>query len=210
MFPEIENDWEWSIIVDLSWDSLSRPERRLRNPIKKRERESWSWSFPHIINKPLVVYCKKHVWKYCDSDNNFEMRTKIFPIVFTPFKFSWPLVAESLVHLCAPFLFRLEVCRDRQYGWIFPSCVNFPKKQCASFLNLHRNMKFTHWFGKFTHTFFTITIEVLHIDFNFNKKRPKLVLSLAKIVAIYALLVCTIFGPKIGSCKFHVCFCYLQ
>ena len=27
------------MIVDLSWDSLSRPERRLRNPIKKRERE---------------------------------------------------------------------------------------------------------------------------------------------------------------------------
>ena len=48
----------------------------------------------------------------------------------------------------------------------------------------------------------------LHVRFNFNKKRTKIinadicaVLSLAKKFAIYASLVCKSFGPKVWSCK---------
>ena len=77
-------------------------------------------------------------------------------------------------------------------------------------------MKFTHLSGKFTHFFFG-TIEFLHIHFNFNKKRTKLIhidiyaaLMLAKKAAIYMFLLCKIVGPKIRLCKifdkFQVCF----
>ena len=78
-------------------------------------------------------------------------------------------------------------------------------------------MKFTHLFGKITHTFTIETIEYLHIHFNFNKKRTKLIhidlyaaLMLAKKAAIYMFLLCKIVGPKIRLCKifdkFQVCF----
>ena len=49
----------------------------------------------------------------------------------------------------------------------------------------------------------------LHILFNFNQKRAKLLimmhfccLLLVKIVSIYAFLVCKILFPDIGLCKF--------
>ena len=110
---------------------------------------------------------------------------------------------------------RLEICRDRRDRRsckIFPSCVNFSGKQRVSLSNLHRNMKFTQLFGNFTHISFK-TIEIIHIHFNFNKRdhqcSHKRCFIVAKKVALYALLVCKIFGPKIRSCKifdkFQVC-----
>ena len=103
---------------------------------------------------------------------------------------------------------RLEICRDRRDRRsckIFPSCVNFSRKQRCSLSNLHRNMKFTQLFGDFTHISFK-TIEIMHIHFNFNKRdyqcSHKRCFIVAKKVALYALLVCKIFGPKIRSCKF--------
>ena len=102
---------------------------------------------------------------------------------------------------------RLEICRDRRDRRsckIFPSCVNFSRKQRGSLSNLHRNMKFTQLFGNFTHISFK-TIEIIHIHFNFNKRdhqcSHKRCFIVAKKVALYALLVCKIFGPKIRSCK---------
>ena len=100
---------------------------------------------------------------------------------------------------------------------VVSNCVNFTRKQRLSLQNLRRNMKFTHIFGKFTHTFSkTIEIYIL-LHFIFNKKRTKIinadiyaVLLLAKKVTIYAFLLCKLFGSKIRSCKifdkFHVCF----
>ena len=35
----------------------------------------------------------------------------------------------------------------------FSSCAKFSRKQRVSLQNLQRNMKFTHLFGKFAHTF---------------------------------------------------------
>ena len=102
---------------------------------------------------------------------------------------------------------RLEICRDRRDRRsckIFPSCVIFSRKQRGSLSNLHRNMKFTQLFGNFTHISFK-TIEIIHIHFNFNKRdhqcSHKRCFIVAKKVALYALLVCKIFGPKIRSCK---------
>ena len=104
-------------------------------------------------------------------------------------------------------IFRLEICRDRRDRRsckIFPSCVNFSRKQRGSLSNLHRNMKFTQLFGDFTHISFK-TIEIMHIHFNFNKRdyqcSHKRCFIVAKKVVLYALLVCKIFGPKIRSCK---------
>ena len=51
---------------------------------------------------------------------------------------------------------RLEICRDRhdrRSCKFFSTCVNFSRKQRVSLQNLRRNMKFTHFFGMFTHTF---------------------------------------------------------
>ena len=102
---------------------------------------------------------------------------------------------------------RLEICRDRRDRRsckIFPSCVNFSRKQRGSLSNLHRNMKFTQLFGDFTHISFK-TIEIMHIHFNFNKRdyqcSHKRCFFVAKKVVLYTLLVCKIFGPKIWSCK---------
>ena len=62
-------------------------------------------------------------------------------------------------------------------------------------------MKSTHLSGKFTHPF-------LQSYWNFTFKFKLIiyikiyaVLLLAKLVAIYAFLVCKIFGPKVWSCK---------
>ena len=51
---------------------------------------------------------------------------------------------------------RLEICRDRRdrrLCKIISSCVIFARKQRVALQHLRRNMKFTHIFGKFTHTF---------------------------------------------------------
>ena len=70
-------------------------------------------------------------------------------------------------------------------------------------------MKFTHLFGKFTHTF---SPNYWNYTFSFQFQQKKglksfvmkfyVVLSLAKIVAIYAALVCKFVGSKFRSCKF--------
>ena len=66
-------------------------------------------------------------------------------------------------------------------------------------------MKFTQLFGDFTHISFK-TIEIMHIHFNFNKRdyqcSHERCFIVTKKVALYALLVYKIFGPKIRSCKF--------
>ena len=115
-----------------------------------------------------------------------------------------PARLRIFLNACA---LRLEICRDRRDRWsckIFPSCVNFSRKQRGSLSNLHRNMKFTQLFGNFIHISFK-TIEIIHIHFNFNKRdhqcSHKRCFIVAKKVALYALLVCKIFGPKIRSCK---------
>ena len=99
---------------------------------------------------------------------------------------------------------------------IVSSCVIFSRKHRVSVQSLHRNMKFTHIFGKFTHTFPKTIETYLFMHFIFNKKRTQIinadiyaVLLLAKKVTIYTFLVCKIFGIKKRSCKifdkFQVC-----
>ena len=107
---------------------------------------------------------------------------------------------------------RLEICRDRrdrQSCKNSSNCVYFSWKQRISLQNLHINMKFTHLFGKFAHPFlfqllkFNIFISINHLYWNLAA------LFLAKLVLIYAFLVCKTFGTKIRSCKifdkFQVC-----
>ena len=99
---------------------------------------------------------------------------------------------------------RLEICRDRrdrQSCINSSNCVYFSWKQRISLQNLHINMKFTHLFGKFAHPFlfqllkFNIFISINHLYWNLAA------LFLAKLVPIYAFLVCKTFGTKIRSCK---------
>ena len=78
---------------------------------------------------------------------------------------------------------RLEICHDRcdrRSCKLFFSCVNFSRKR-VSLQNLCKNIKFTHLFGKITHTFTKKT----------KQKRTKLIhceiyaaLLLAKIATI--------------------------
>ena len=76
---------------------------------------------------------------------------------------------------------RLEICHDRR-DWRsckkFSSCVNFSRKQRVSLQNLCENMKFTHSFGKVTHTFTkkTMNIYVL-ISISTKKDQTKLFCS---------------------------------
>ena len=56
--------------------------------------------------------------------------------------------------------------------WTGYTKMNFSRKQRASLQNLRASMIFPHEFGKFTHLF-SKTIEILHLHFNFNKKRTK-------------------------------------
>ena len=100
--------------------------------------------------------------------------------------------------------YRLEICRDRRDRRSCKNssnCVNFSWKQRIFLQNLHINMKFTHLFGKFAHPFlfqllkFNIFISINHLYWNLAA------LFLAKLVPIYAFLVCKTFGTKIRSCK---------
>ena len=100
---------------------------------------------------------------------------------------------------------RLEICRDRRDRRSCKNssnCVNFSWKQRIFLQNLHINMKFTHLFVKFAHPFlfqllkFNIFISINHLYWNLAA------LFLAKLVPIYAFLVCKTFGTKIRSCKF--------
>ena len=63
-------------------------------------------------------------------------------------------------------------------------------------------MKFTHLFGMFSRPF-SKAIEILHFHFNQLSTYIEIyaVLLLAKLVPIYTVLVCKIFGTKIWSCK---------
>ena len=82
--------------------------------------------------------------------------------------------------------YRLEICRDQRSCKIISSCVIFSRKQRVSLQNLRENMKFTHIFGKFTHTF-SKTIEIyIFLHFIFNKKRTKIINA-----DIYAVLLFT-------------------
>ena len=89
------------------------------------------------------------------------------------------------------------------------SCLNSSRKQSVSLQNLRRNMKFTNLFGKITHTFPPKLLK-LHIFISISTKKGLksfvmkfyVVLSLAKIVAIYAALVCKFVRSKLRSCKF--------
>ena len=71
------------------------------------------------------------------------------------------------------------------------------------------------FFGKYE-TDLKVFVTDLQIHINFSKKRTKITyidiysalkIKLTKIVAIYAFLVCEIFGPKIWSYhQYHHCF----
>ena len=88
---------------------------------------------------------------------------------------------------------RLGICRDRRDRRsckIFVSCVNFSRKQRS----------FSHILQVHTHLNVNFLHNNLHILFNFNQKRAKLLimmhfrcLLLAKIVSIYAFSVLKIF-----------------
>ena len=89
----------------------------------------------------------------------------------------------------------VQICHDRR-DW--RSC-----KIGASFVIFSRKQR-THqvWF-------YTETFEILHTQLNSNKKGTKIsdineftLFIFSKIVAMHALLVCKIFGLKIGPCKF--------
>ena len=66
---------------------------------------------------------------------------------------------------------RLEISRDRRSCKIFSSCVIFSRKQRVSLQDLGRNMKFTHIFGKFTHTFFQNYWNLHIYAFHFQQKK---------------------------------------
>ena len=73
---------------------------------------------------------------------------------------------------------RLEICRvrrGRRSCEIFFYLCKFFRKQCVPLLSLCRIMKFTHLIGMFSHTFFPKTIQFLHINFNINKARTKII-----------------------------------
>ena len=104
------------------------------------------------------------------------------------------------------------VCRNLGYDklscktWrsckIFSNCVNFSWKPWVSLQNLRINMKSTHLFGKFRHPFLQS-----YWNFTFSFKliiciKIYAVLLLAKLVPIYAFLVCKFFGSKFRLCKF--------
>ena len=92
---------------------------------------------------------------------------------------------------------RFEICHVRR-NWrsckICASCVIFfQKTNHFQVLDLHS-----------TNVIYTETVEILHIHFNSNKKIFKLPILIhlrcfivSKIVAIYALLMYEIYGPKI-------------
>ena len=102
---------------------------------------------------------------------------------------------------------RPEICRDQRLCKIYPSCVYFPRKQhiflkiCAEMLNSHNYL--------FTHTPFLQNYWNFTFVSQFQQKRTKIVcikiyavLSLAKVVPIYAFWKCKFCGPKIWPCKF--------
>ena len=126
------------------------------------------------------------------------MNCNVIPVVTWWYSFSiWQYL---LVHGVTD---GLDICRDRHDRRSCKNihiCVNFSWKQCVSFQNLRKNMKFKHLFNKFTHSLqsnwnstfsfkSTIFIEIYAVLF------------LAKVVLIYEILVCKIFGPKIPSRK---------
>ena len=79
---------------------------------------------------------------------------------------------------------RVEICRDRRSCKIVSSCVIFSRKQRISLQDLRRNMKFTHIFGKFTHTFPKTIETYIFMHFIFNKKRTQIINA-----DIYAVLL---------------------
>ena len=96
---------------------------------------------------------------------------------------------------------RLEICRDRHTRRScknISNCVIFSWKQRVSLQNLRMNMKFTHFFGEFTHPFlqryWNLIFLIIHIEIY-------VVQLLAKLVPIYAFLVSKILGTKIWACK---------
>ena len=112
-------------------------------------------------------------------------------------------------------MIRVEICRDRhdqRSCKICSSCEIFSRKQQKFFHNLRRRPRFTHAKCAFT-------LKLLKF-YSLGLIRPNTLLKLlilmhlgcvfvSKIVAMYALLLCITFGPKIWSCKFfdksHVC-----
>ena len=56
------------------------------------------------------------------------------------------VIVDIVVVICISVIIIVLYC-------IVSSCVIFSRKHRVSLQSLHRNMKFTHMFGKFTHTF---------------------------------------------------------
>ena len=114
---------------------------------------------------------------------------------------------------------RLEICHDRR-DWrsckIFSSCANFfPEKNAffAKFTQKYEIHSFIWWvYKKNSPKLFRLYI---FISISIKKRTNVIFIEicaislLPKSVAIYAVLVCKIFCPKIQSCnffdKFHVC-----
>ena len=137
---------------------------------------------------------------------------------------NWQIVGNfGFTPYSSSFQSRLEICHDRRDQWsckIFSSCVNFSEnnaflcKFCVEIRNLLIYLLSLH-------KLFSKTFQIWHLHFHFNKKRTKIiyieicaVLLLAKLIAIYVVLVCKMFCPKIWLCnfffdKFHICFSQL-
>ena len=162
-----------------------------------------------VLGKPSKdVEENAHLWIWPDVylgyfQDDFSLRHtslnlwKMNKIIF----FQWK---QKNVSLLSFVIHRLEMCHDRhdQRSWKnISNCVIFSWKQRIFLQNLRINMKFTHLFSKFTHPIlqsywnFTFSFQSI-IDIEIYA-----VLLLAKLVPIYAILVCKIFGTKIRSCK---------
>ena len=120
-------------------------------------------------------------WNKATNDSNQLRRARMWT-------FRFPRLIEAVwTHPTSQMLFRLEICRDRRdrrLCKIVSCCVIFSRKQRVSFQNLRRNMRFTHIFGKFTHTF-PKAIEIhISLHFTFNKNRTKIINA-----DIYAVLL---------------------
>ena len=105
---------------------------------------------------------------------------------------------------------RLKICHDWRSCKIFSSCANFFLENnaffFAKFAQKYEILSFIWW----VHTNFSPKLFRFYIFISISiKKRTNIIfieicaiLLLAKLVTIYAVLVCIIFCPKIRSCNF--------
>ena len=138
--------------------------------LKVKVLEIWFWPNFDLVRIILIFL---HYLLTMTSPRPSEVSDGLMSaIIMLTTLWRWRFENDNVAGLHIWPVIRLEICHDRRERRsckIFPSCVNFSRKQHGSLSNLHRNMKFTQLFGNFTHISLK-TIEIIHIYFNFNKR----------------------------------------